>query len=87
MSTELGPEHSPGYELASTVTHRMDAPMSANETFMAARAIVQTYPGAMIQDTRWLVLDDDTLTYVNVEHAGRPMKIMDLHFYDETILG
>lgn len=85
MSSELGPEHEPDYGLASTITHKLDAPGSAEATFLAARALVQAVPGAHIRDNLWLVLDDGQPVYVYPDNGGDLLEDLELYFYDETI--
>lgn len=83
----VGPEHEPGYGLASTITHALDGPYVADETFRAARAIVQAFPDALIRDTRWTVLDGGQTVQVWVEGAVDLLQSEGLFNYDETILG
>lgn len=84
LSEPAGPEAAPGAGVSNTITHRVDGPSSAEATFQAARALVLAHPGALIQDTRWRVLDGNEIIHVDVEHSGEPMALLGLHFYDET---
>ena len=84
----VGPEHGPDIGLASEVTHMLNAPMHTDAVFQAVRAVVQTFPGALISDDTWLVDDAGELRYVTTERAegaGDLMEIQELYFYDETL--
>lgn len=69
LTTALGPEAMPGEGYASTITHMLDGPATAESLYQAAVAIVGAHPGAEITDQKVQILDGDGLRWCKPDDA------------------